>query len=248
MKKPFLTIAAAAITVGLLASCTAPDGDPTPTATPPASGQATVSPTPQATDAAATPAPTSAAPTTILIGAEAVDIVAADGSSLLSVQYSGDGDAAVRDITTVLGEPVRTERTEKSPHYPAVDATIWDGFTVVVNRYDELEDPPTETNYVTDFYVVADAASTAAGVSIATLDGTQVGDNYADVAAGKSIDEVFDDTTFGQDSVTIDLPESFPGIVPENDVPMSWGVVGVTEPESTTIDRIFAPQYLRSLA
>ena len=241
-------MASAIVAVGLLASCTEPSGGPTTSAPPAATPQVTDSPTPETTEVAATPTPPPVAPSTILIGAEALDIVAADGSSLLSVQYNGDGDAALRAIVSVLGEPLSTERTEKSPHYPAVDASIWDGFAVVVNRYDELEQPPTMNNYVTEFYVVADGASTAAGVLIATLDGTQVGDNFADIASGKSADEVFDDLTFGQDSVTIDLPESFPGIVPDGDVPMSWGVVGVTEPDSSTIDRIFAPHYLRSLA
>ncbi|MCU1406069.1 MAG: hypothetical protein JWQ43_2372 [Glaciihabitans sp.] len=261
MTRPLFTLATAMLAASLLVSCAATPGGPTagasttatPTGTPGATATpaASASPTPTATEVASsmeTPAPAPApAPATILIGAEALDIVAADGTSLLSVRYKGDGDAAVLAITDVLGDPVRTERAEKTPHYPAVDATIWDGFTVVVNRYNELEQPPEESNYVTNFYVIAEAATTAGGVAIATLDGTRVGDSFADVAADKSDNEVFDDTSFNQHYVTIDLPDSFPGIVPDGDIPMSWGVVGISSPESTEINRIFAPQYLRSL-
>lgn len=243
MRRPLtLTVFAAAALLSLSACSTgSSDGDaiastPTPVASDPATP--VPEPTPSATPAAL--------PATIVIGAEATDIVTADGTVLASLNYQSDGDAAVAVLTGLLGEPTAESVAEKTLHDLSADITEWEGFAIAVNRPDAdsaLRPGP----YSSAFLVRAIGTTATNGVAIKDVNGVQAGQDFETIAAGKPADQVQYDETFGIDSVTLDMPSTFSGVVPDYGMPMTYGVVGFTGPETGTIDTILAPTYLYSV-
>jgi hypothetical protein len=214
---------------------------------------ASSSPTPTATAATAhAPVPTPSAtpaglPATIVIGAEAIDIVTADGAVLTSLNYQGDGDAAVAELRALLGEPTSVSVAEKTGHTPRADLTQWDGFMIAVQRPDADSGMP-PSPYTAAFLVRANGTSATNGVAIQDVNGVQTGQDFASTADGKPANQVRYDDTFGVDSVTLDMPTSFSGVVPDDSVPMTYGVIGFTGRDTDTIEVILAPTYLFSVA
>ena len=192
--------------------------------------------------------PERAKPARIVIGSETTDILDENGNVLVSLQYSGDGGAAVSAATDVLGTPLDTHHQEGTSHNPAVDGTSWGGFDIIVNRYSEKLDPTDEERlYLPAFTVQATAESTDSGIEIAAVDGTRVGDAFDVVAEGKPTSMVHLDDSFGIRSVALDLPTSFPGIV-DPGIEMAYGVIGRCEKGASSLTSITAPTYLFSLS
>jgi hypothetical protein len=244
MRRPLaLTVFAAAALLSLAACSTgSAEGDATASSspTPVASDPATPAPDP-------TPSATPATlPATILIGAEATDIVTADGTVLASLNYQSDGDAAVAVLRNLLGEPTAQSVAQKTLHNLSADLTTWDGFTIAVNRPDADSALPPGP-YSSTFLVRAQAPMATNNVAIKDVNGIQTGQDFESTAAGKPADQVKYDESFGINSVTLDLPSSFPGVVPDYGMPMTYGVIGFTGPESGIIETILAPTYLYSV-
>ena len=220
------------VLAGAVSACTA-----TPPATPP-----TVDPVPSETAAAAEP-------DRILIGAETTDVVSENGTVLLSLRYSENGDEAVVAAVNILGELQGTHHQDGSNHYPEMDGTSWGGFDIVVNRYSIEAMPTGEASlYKPAFSVQATAATTDGGLAIASVDGTSVGDDFDSVASLQDANRVHVDDTFGLRSVALDLPTSFPGIVVDPGIDMAYGVIGQSDQGSSTITKIIAPSFLFSQA
>jgi hypothetical protein len=254
-------VMATALVVTVVTACTptTTDGEATPT---PSSTRSSATPT-----RTATPVPTSTStpnadsptsdlpPASIIIGAEATDIVAADGSVLGSLRYATDGDAAVELATEILGEPTSSEWVDRMPHYAPADKITWGGFEIWINRYEpyngEALEPPTGDAllYEPPFGVVAMSAEATPGVAIAAVDGTSVGDSYREVIAGKDPSLVYTDATFAYGSVALDQPESFPGMTDAGEglPPMAHGVIGVASDGNGPITSIASPTDLYSL-
>ena len=236
MRRPLALTAIVAAALLTLTACSTDqvDGDvaassPTPVAT------ATVTPTPEPTPSA-TPA---ALPATIIIGAEATDIVTADGTVLASLNYQSDGDAAVVILRGLLGDPT-SESVEESSHYPRADLTEWDGFMIAVNRHD-ADFNPRSGPYNPAFLVKASGTMATNGVTIKDVNGVQTGQDFEATADGKPADQVHYDETFGIDSVTLDMPSSFSGAIPDYGLPMTYGVIGFTGRDTGIIEKILAP-------
>jgi hypothetical protein len=243
MRRPLaLTVFAATALLSLAACSTgSSDGNATaPTPTPVASDPATSAPEP-------TPSVTPATlPATIVIGAEATDIVTADGTVLASLNYQSDGDTAVTVLRSLLGEPTAESVADKTLHDLAADITEWGGFAIAVNRPDAdsaLRPGP----YSSAFLVRAIGTTATNGVAVKDVNGVQAGHDFEATAAGKPADQVQYDENFGINSVTLDMPSSFPGVVPDYGMPMTYGVIGFTGPQTGTIDTILAPTYLYSV-
>lgn len=191
----------------------------------------------------------------MLIGAEATDIVDANGVVLASLRYASDGDAAVALATEILGPPTGTDFAVGLPHYAPADGTMWGGFQIWVNRYEPYEGQeikqPTgdELLYETPFAVLASAPETSTGIPITAVDGTAVGDLYSDVIAGKDATVVHYDETFGYGTVALDLPTSFPAFTDagEGVPPMAHGVIAGAEAVTGPITSIRSPFELYSL-
>lgn len=190
----------------------------------------------------ATPA---ALPATIIIGAEATDIVAVDGTVLSSLSYQSDGDAAVAVLRGLLGEPT-SESVEESSHYPKADLTEWNGFTIGVNRPDADFNPRPDP-YNPAFVVRASGTMATNGVAIEDVNGNQTGQDFDSTVDGKPVDQVHYDETFGIDSVTLDMPSSFSGVIPDYGLSMTYGVIGFTGRDTGIIENIVAPSDLYSL-
>ncbi|TFB64439.1 hypothetical protein E3N86_03430 [Cryobacterium sp. Hz7] len=236
MRRPLALTAIVAAALLTLTACSTDqvDGDvaassPTPVAT------ATVTPTPEPTPSA-TPA---ALPATIIIGAEATDIVTADGTVLASLNYQSDGDAAVAVLRGLLGEPT-SESVQESSHYPRAELTEWDCFTIGVNRPD-ADFNPRPGPYIPAFQVRASGTMATNGVAIEDVNGNQTGQDFESTADGKPADQVHYDETFGIDSVTLDMPSSFSGAIPDYGLPMTYGVIGFTGRDTGIIEKILAP-------
>jgi hypothetical protein len=223
-------------------------GSATPSATATASPSPSTSPAPSVSATPSAPASPVGEPdaASILIGAEATDILDESGDILVSLRYLDDGDAAVAAVTQVLGEPGSTLHDEGSPHYPASDGFMWGGFELWVDRFTP-ESGAEVGPYSPAFHTRAVAAEAIPGVSIAAVDGTVVGEPFEPLATGKSPELVHRDETFGIDSVALDLPESFPGIVDDGDTSRAYGVIGFTDETGVTITDITAPMHLYSL-
>ena len=242
MRRPLaLTVLAAAALLTLAACSTDPAADDVTASSPTPAATATATPTPEPTPSA-TPA---ALPATIIIGAEATDIVTADGTVLASLNYQSDGDAAVAVFRGLLGEPT-SESVEESSHYPRADLTEWDGFTIWVNRPD-ADFNPRPGLYNPAFLVRASGTVATNGVAIKDVNGNQTGQDFASTADGKPADQVHYDETFGIDSVTLAMPSSFSGVVPDYGLPMTYGVIGFTGQDTGIIEKIVAPSDLFSL-
>jgi hypothetical protein len=243
MRRPLVwTVFAAAALLSLTAcSSWSTEGDATgSTPTPIASDPATLAPEP-------TPSATLAAlPATILIGAEATDIVTADGTVLASLNYQADGDAAAAALRNLLGEPTAESVVPKTLHDVSADITEWDGFAIAVNRPDAgsaLRPGP----YSSAFLVRAVGTTATNGVAIKAVNGVQAGQDFEATAVGKPADQVQYDENFGINSVTLDMPSSFPGVVPDYGMPMTYGVIGFTGRNTGIIETILAPTYLYSV-
>jgi hypothetical protein len=243
MRRPLaMTVFAAAALLSLAACSTgSSEGDATASSpTPVAAAPATTAPEP-------TPSATPAAlPASIIIGAEATDIVTADGSVLASLNYQSDGDAAVASLRNLLGEPTAESVAPKTLHDLSADITEWDGFAIAVNRPDADSALPPGP-YSSAFLVRATGAMATNGVAIKAVNGVQAGQDFEATAAGKPADQVQYDETFGIDSVTLDMPSSFPGVVPDYGLPMTYGVIGFTGRDTGIIETILAPTYLYSV-
>jgi hypothetical protein len=251
------TVLALVVAVGaLLSGCAGSgpgDSDPGDASGSPQTST-TASPTgsPTRSSPSATPSPTAsptpaapAEPASILMGAEATDILDANGDVLVSLRYAEDGDEAVAAVTEVLGEPGNTLHDEGSAHYPPADATIWGGFELWVDRPSEESGADVST-YIPAFHTRAVTAEAIRGVSIAAVDGTVVGDPFEQLASTKPAEQVFRDETFGIDSVALDLPESFPGMVEDSGITRAYGVIGFTDESGLVLTTITAPTYLFS--
>jgi hypothetical protein len=244
----------AALVVAVLSAC-APAATPSAstTSTPKPTSSASVSPTPTPSASAV---PVDAAPAaSIIIGAEATDIVDATGAVLGSLRYSTDGAAAVALATALLGEPTSVAYVDQMPHFAPVDTTTWGGFTIQVNNYglyngEEVKQPTgDELLYEPPFSVLALSAEAVTGVAIVSVDGTAVGDSYASVTAGKDASLVYADPTFGYGTVALSLPTSFPGMTNPGDglPPMAHGVIATANVLDGPITSIFSPTDLYSL-
>jgi hypothetical protein len=236
-----LTVITAAALLGC-AACTTDQAEVIASASPPSVATAPASATPEPIPSA-TP---NALPTTIIIGAEATDIVTADGTVLASLNYQGDEDAAVVVLKSLLGELTAQSVAPKPFHNLSTDITEWDGFAIAVNRPDADSALPPGP-YSSAFLVRAIGTTAALGVAITDINGVQAGQDFEATAAGKPADQVQYDENFGIDSVTLDMPLSFPGVVPDFGMPMTYGVIGFTGPETGIIETILAPTYLFSV-
>jgi hypothetical protein len=249
-------VLALVVSVGaLLSGCagSAPEegaGSGSPSA--PAASPPGVSPTSSAPSAETSPPPAAtrtpavpAEPASILLGAEATDILDASGAVLVSLRYGEDGDEAVAAVTAVLGEPGSTVHSEGSAHYPPSDGTVWGGFEVWVDQPSEESGGEVST-YTPAFHTRAVTAEAIPGVSIAAVDGTVVGDPFDQLASTKPPEQVHRDETFGIDSVALDLPESFPGMVEDAGLTRAYGVIGFTDGAGLAVTSITAPTYLYS--
>jgi hypothetical protein len=242
MRRPLALTAFAAAALLSLAACStgSAEGDATASASPTPVASAPATPTPDPTPSA-TPA---TLPATIIIGAEATDIVTADGTVLASLNYQSDGDAAV--AVNLLGEPTAESVAQETLHNLSADLTTWDGFTIAVNRPDADSALPPGP-YSSAFLVRARGPMATNNVAITDVNGIQTGQDFESTAAGKPADQVQYDESFGINSVTLDLPSSFPGVVPDYGMPMTYGAIGFTGPESGIIETILAPTYLYSV-
>jgi hypothetical protein len=191
----------------------------------------------------------------IIIGAEATDIVDANGTVLGSLRYATDGAAAVALATQLLGEPTGVEYVDRMSHFVPVDVTKWGGFAILVGNYEpykgEVLYRPTgdELLYEPPFSVAAISAEASAGVAIVAVDGTAVGDAYSSVSAGMEANVLHRDETFGFASAAVDLPTSFPAftIDAEGIPPIAHGVIATAEGVDGPIKWITAPADLFSL-
>jgi len=242
MRRPLALTVFAAAALLCLAACS----------TDPAEGDATTSsPAPVASDPATSapePAPSStpaALPAAIIIGAEAADIVTADGTVLASLNYQNDGDTAVASLRALLGEPTSESVVPRTNHAPSADLTGWDAFTIIVTRRDADSTPPGP--YSPAFLVRATGTTATDGVAIKDVNGVQTGQDFEATAVGKPADQVKTDDAFGIDSVTLDMPSSFPGVLPDDERPMTYGVIGFTGKDTGIIETILAPTYLYSM-
>jgi hypothetical protein len=245
MRRPLALTVIAAAALLTLAACATDQAEsavtassPTPVAT------ATATPTPEPTSSA-TP---TALPATIIIGAEATDIVTADGTVLASLNYQSDGDAAVAVLRGLLGEPTSESVAKATNHYPRADLTKWDGFAIGVDRRG-ADSKPQPVPYGSAFWVRASGTMATNGVAIADVNGNQTGQDFESTADGKPADHVhYDGGAFGIDSVTLDMPSSFSGEVPDYGLTMTYGVIGFTGQGTGILERIVAPTYLFSMA
>lgn len=240
MRRPLALTALAAAALLILAACSTDQGDVTASSATPVA-TATMTPTPELTPSA-TPA---AIPATIVIGAAATDIVTADGTVLASLNYQSDGDAAVAVLRGLLGEPT-SESVAESFHNPKADLTIWDSFMIGVNRPD-ADFNPRSGPYNPAFMVRASGTMATNGVEIKDVNGNQTGQDFEPTADGRPADQVHHDETFEIDSVTLDMPSSFSGVVSDYGLPMTYGVIGFTGRDSGIIEVIEAPTDLFSL-
>ncbi|MCU1406208.1 MAG: hypothetical protein JWQ43_2511 [Glaciihabitans sp.] len=235
MRTP-LVITVAILGSVLLASCAAtPEADPTSgsSSTPSRTGTASVTPTPTASPEA--PAEQIAAPAGIIIGALATDIVDASGTVLLSLDYDTDGDEAVAQLTELIGEPTATENRPKAPHFFETDAAIWDGFEIGVLRPDEGITTPSR------FTVQAKAAS-AAGLTIAAVDGTEVGGSFEAAQEGLPVDQTYSDPNYPPRALALELD---PAMAADN---VAYGLIATESESGGTIAMINAPDYVYDAA
>jgi hypothetical protein len=243
MRRPLsLTVLAAAALLFLAACSTASSAGDAAASTPRPVASASATPAPEPTPSTK-PA---ALPASIIIGAEATDIVTADGTVLASLNYQSDGDAAVAVLRSLLGEPTAQSVTEKTLHDLAADITEWYRFAIAVNRPD-ADSALRPRPYSSVFLVRASGTTATNGVAITDVNGVQAGQDFEATAAGKPAEQVQYDENFGINSVTLDMPSSFPGVVPDYGMPMTYGVIGFTGRETGTIETILAPTYLYSV-
>jgi len=266
MRTPLVVTMAIAASL-MLASCVGgPGGEstPTPTRTPSATATVTATPTvtptvvptetpvaiPTAsatpTTAPVTPPPVAqAAPASIIVGAEAVDLVDASGTALVSLRYGTDGDAALSTLTSYLGTPTGTETIPQTPHTSPVDTTSWGGFTIGIHRY-VPEDGRLggDQNYVPKFSVYVSEPSTESGITISAIDGTQVGDSFSRATEGKPDEQIAPQSFGGLDTVALQLPTSFPGVIAGEFETQVYGVIARSEEGSDSVGYFSAPEYL----
>ncbi|WP_146069356.1 hypothetical protein [Cryobacterium sp. Y11] len=204
--------------------------------------------TPPSVNPVSSEATAPAEPTSIRLGAETTDVVDENGTVLLALRYSENGDEAVAAAIEILGEPLTTHHQDGSNHYPEMEGTSWGGFDIVVNRYSSEAMPTGAVSlYKPAFSVWVTAATTDGGLAIASVDGTSVGDSFDFVASGQDANRVHVDDAFGQRSVALDLPTSFPGIIADVGMELPYGVIAQSDQGSSDITRIVAPIFLFSL-
>lgn len=153
---PLAVLLAAA---GLLAGCTG-SPEPAPTTSAPTSS---ATPTPSASPT------TKPVPATLVATATEITVLDASGRTLLLLEYTDDADAAVADLTDLLGyTAIRTDVTDTGGGC-SLDQSFYDfhGFS--------LEVPGGVTSQPGSTFAVELSATSAEGVRLETVDGQQVG-------------------------------------------------------------------------
>lgn len=165
------------VVVAALVGCTPGSPTPTPMAD---TAKPVVTSTP-------TPTPTESAPVaaSIVVSAAALTVLDAEGSAILSLPFTGNGDDAATQLGEVLAaSPTATANAGGSCARAGTDYDF--GGLVVVGAGTITMAPPAA------FTVRVTGSSTAAGVAITGPGGVQIGASLADVVAAIPSADDFD--------------------------------------------------------
>ncbi|MET0302988.1 MAG: hypothetical protein ABW040_02970 [Microbacteriaceae bacterium] len=141
-------------------------------------------PTPVASNTpSAAPAPTEDPEPTladVLIDGDSISVRLSDGSPIVDVPYATAATEAIQSISTALGETAEDTVVTDDPCTPILDQASFGGLHIWSST--EMIRKPQEAQ----FYVTADAATTAAGIPIVITTGQSVGDSARDVMGANS--------------------------------------------------------------
>ena len=225
--------------LALLAGCTP---DPTLPSPPPSeSSSPTATPTPTASPTGKpTDEPTAAGAERIVVGAEEIVVLSADGGALATFDYFQPTAEVVAGLTQYLGAPVDTWF---EGHGHALPATFhdWGGLRLA----DTV--PPGARPYDPEHWVRI-TSSDANGLIVGTVDGVVVGDHFAELEAAQPSDEVYrwtsPETNEASVSFRIDIVElpELPGTENvDDDWSPSFGVVVIGNESTGVITSLAAP-------
>jgi hypothetical protein len=140
--------------------------------TPPAAEEPSAPPT-------ATPTPTEQAgpeAERIIVSAEAIVVLASDGTELAAYDYFQDTAEVVDGLTEVFGGPPADNPFEGDAHSPAGVERAWEGFSILDDEREPT--PPHTPNHLVDV-----TASEVNGILVETMDGFAVGSVADEVLA-----------------------------------------------------------------
>jgi hypothetical protein len=192
-------------------------------------------------------APTSAPPTTdtptaasVVITAETISVLAADGTALESFDYFQPTDEVVAGLTSYLGAPVDTPNPGSMESSPGVDHQ-WGGLRL--SDTDFPGTPPEIPNHLV--FVTSPMAGplpigTAAGVG--AVAGLHVGDPGSDVTLGAEAAGEYTDPTTGRTTVLarVGLFELPPHPAAPTE-PRNFAVLVQSYTDTGLIERLIAP-------
>lgn len=178
--KRWAFVALVAITVPLLAGCTASsmNATPSPTKSPstaPTKTPATPSPAPS-TEAAPVPSDSASGAGEVVVTAAAIEVRDVNGDLVASYDYFQPTSDVVAGLTTAFGREATASRKAGGNHTPPSTLHEWGGFQLVDT--DTPGSPPYSSNH---WVIVSSAAEN--GVDIRTVGGIAVGDNAAALEA-----------------------------------------------------------------
>lgn len=147
-------------------------------------------PTPAAT---ATAVPTPAADpldsvTSLVARPTALELRAADGTVIASLDYMSSPTAAISTLTTVFGAPPDEEPYRGTNHTPPGIYHVWDGFVLDERFYDEERRAEGDLDYVWPRFAVYFEGPSAQGIDLTSEQGFRAGDEWSSLIG----DPVFD--------------------------------------------------------
>lgn len=212
-------LAAVAIVFTLaLSGCVVTTPVATPSAPPGTVGPAESTPTAEPTDPLSTV-------TAFVARPEALELVDASGTSVVSLDYMGSVDDAIATLSAVLGSTPVEEPYEGGNHHPPGILHTWDHIVIIDERlYPEERRTGLPNGLVWPRFVVSFHADAVRGVELTTSSRIHVGDRFDDL--GDTIDPDLW-TCSGWAVEFIEVPRE------EESGPLKIGV-GVTEWERET--------------
>ena len=223
----------AALTLALVLSVgigTAGCGSGTPSSPPstsPAAEEPSETPTPTPT-----PTPTEQAepePDRIVVTADAILVLAADGTELAAYDYFQDTAELVAGFTEVFGGPPAENPFEGDTHSPSGIEQAWDGFSILDD--DREPEPPHTPNHLIDVTVAE-----VNGIRVETTDGFTVGTPADEVLSASDAQPYPDAGIIHVDSVPIDFDDP---TCPESGC--TWSVRFFTDDSGVDTVRMLAP-------
>ncbi|MFC0681206.1 hypothetical protein ACFFGH_25535 [Lysobacter korlensis] len=222
MKRSVLT-AMVALGVGAV-GCASPG---TPSAAPPTPTAEEPTPTP-------TPTPTEQSEPEaerIIVGAEEILVLAADGSELAAYDYFQNTSELIAGFTELFGAPPVDTAFDGDTHAPPGIERNWDGFAILDDEREPT--PPHTPNHLVDV-----TTTEVNGITVETADGFAVGTPAAEALAAPDAEPVNSET--GQvvqvDAVPLDFDDP---ICPESGCTLSVRLF--TDESGETLARILAP-------